>query len=328
MNSLKKLLENKWVKKFINFLESSSVKITNAVKLDFIDGLFKKLRKTKRGAPLKYKPSQLFKLIMKALQEGKRSARAIARYAKKLLVKIVHKLKGDVSHDTISRFFIKLNSVVKHIFYKLVRIARKIGLLVPALTQVEDSTDLPTRFKKDKDAKWSYDATRKRYYFGYGTLLSVDPYTHLPTAAKLTTSKKINRGDCREVTNTVIKVINPSVIVGDGEFDIIELLEEWLEKNVLLIAPYNKRNSHEELPIRFRAELYGFDRKWMLEESKYRLEVEHAISTLKEHFGLTKINVKGWEKVETHLFLVLCLRLLHGIATFKQGKDPRKVTLI
>lgn len=108
--------------------------------------------------------------------------------------------------------------------------------------------------------------------------------------------------------------------------DIIELLEWLLEHETLLIAPYNKRNSHEELEIYYRAELYGFDVRWMSEESMQRAEVEHAISTLKEHCHLLDFHVKGKNKVETHVLFVLCLRLLYGIALFKEGKDPRRVT--
>ena len=62
-----------------------------------------------------------------------------------------------------------------------------------------------------------------------------------------------------------------------------------------------------------------------MEEIRTRVEVEHAISTLKEHFHLLDFHVREKKKVGTHVLFVLCMRLLHGIATFKAGKNPRQV---
>jgi len=326
MNLFDKFLNNKWIKKLINLLRSEN-KLLKAVNLDFIDKLAEMQKKTKRGRNKIYPFSKLFKLCVDAFQKGKTSAKAIERYVKEPLVKVTHEISGYVSHDVISRFFTAMKDIIKKIFYKLVREAEKLGMFYSGLTQVTDGTDLPTRFKKDKDAKWNYDSTSKKYYFGYGVLISIDPITHLPIAGKLTKGKKVNRQECKEVFDSAL-MLNPSAIIGDPEFDVIELIEDLFKKNVLLIVPYNKRNSNKKLPIKFRSELYGFNRQLMLEEMRYRSEVEHTISTLKEHFHLLDFHVRGWEKVETHVFFVLCLRLLHGIATFKEGKNPRQVTLI
>ncbi len=325
MSLIDKLLNNKCVRKFINFLESSCGKVIDTVNLGFVDGLFMKLKKTKRGAPCKYSPSQLFRLVIEAMLEGKRSAKAIARYGKRLLVKLFHKLNGNVSHDTISRFFSKLCMLIEEIFYRLVKEVKKLGIL--SSRRVADTTDIETRFKKDEDARWSYDSSRKCYYFGYGALICFDPFLHLPTSAKLTESKKVDREDCKKVFEQETKN-RTAIINADAEFDIIELIEMLLRKGILLIATYNKRNSKQNLRIRYRLEQKGFPRQFLDEEHSCRTEAEHAISTLKEHFGLRECYVRGWKKVETYLFLVLCVRLLHGIATFKQGEDPRKVTLI
>lgn len=326
MSLLNKLLDNKWGRKFIKLFKKEN-KLLNVIDFGFIDDLYEKQKKNRRGKKKVYPLSKLFKICIEAFQKGRTSAKAIERYVREPLVKVVHELAGYVSHDVISRFFIALQEIIKNIFYKLVKKARRIGLFYAGLSQVTDGTDLPTRFKKDKDAKWNYDSTTKKFYFGYGVLISIDPVTHLPVAGKLTKSKKVKTQECKDVFEEAL-MLSPSAIIGDSEFDVIELIENLLGKNVLLIVPYNKRNSREELPIKFRAELYGFNREWMLEESGYRSEVEHAISTLKEYFHLLDFHVKGRKKVETHVLFVLCLRLLHGIATFKEGKNPRQVTLI
>lgn len=326
INLIYEFLNNKWGKRLINLFRKEN-KLLKAVDFSFVDKLFEENKKSKRGKKKQYLPSQLFRLCLEAFQKGRTSAKSIERYVREPLVKILHELEDYVSHDVISRFFIGLQNIIKNIFNKLVRIARKLGIFYPGLSQVIDGTDLPTLFLSDNDAKWNYDSTSKKFYFGYGLLISVDPTTHLPVAGKLTKAKKVNKKDCKDVLEQGI-ALKPSAVIGDSEFDIIELLENFLLQNILLIVPYNKRNSHEELDIEFRAEQYGFDRCWMKEESIYRSEVEHSISTLKEHFHLLDFHVKGWKKVETHAMFVLCLRLLHGIATFKDGKNPRKVTLI
>lgn len=325
MSLFDKLLDNKWGKRFIKLFKKEN-KLLKVMNFTFLDTWYEKQKKSKRGKKKKYLISQLFKLCIEAFQKGRTTAKAIERYVKEPLMKIVHELKGYVSHDVISRFFIALQGMIKAIFHKLVREAKKLGLFFEG-RNIIDGTALPTIFMSDKDAQWNYDSTAKEYYFGYGLLLSIDPATHLPIAALLTRAKKVNTEECWEVLQQALW-LKPSVIIGDPEFDIIEILEDLLEKKILLIAPYNKRNSHEELGIEFRAELYGFERQWMKEESMYRAEVEHAISTLKEQFHLLDFHVRGWKKVETYVFFILCLRLLHGIATFKEGKNPRQVTLI
>lgn len=326
MSLFDKLLESRWGRKFIKLFKKEN-KLLNAVDFAFIDALAEKQKKSKRGTKKKYLMSQLFKLCAEGFQKGKTSASAIARYVKEPFVRVAHELKGCVSHDVLSRFFIALQGIVKTLFKKLVQEMQKLEMIYHGLTQIIDGTDLPTLFRSDKDARWSYNATAKHFYFGYGFLLVIDPATHLPVAAVLTKAKKVSREECKKVLGQSL-LLHPSAVIGDSEFDIIELLEDLLEKKFLLIAPYNKRNSHENLEIEFRAELYNFERQWMKEESIYRSEVEHAISTLKEHFHLLDFHVKGWKKIETHVFFVLCLRLLHGIATFKEGKNPRQVTLI
>lgn len=324
MHLLKSIFDNKWVKKLINLTQKDD-KVLNCVNLNFIDRLVEKEKRSGRGKKRTYKVSQIFRLVMDGFKNGRTASTDIARFAKDLMIKAKHELPSDISHDTVSRFWITLQLVSKKVFQRIVRMARRIGIFYPGLSQVLDGSDIPTRFKKDPGGKWNYDSTKKKYYFGYGLFLSVDPITQLPIAACLTKGKKVLRKEYAQMLDDIM-IVPPSVILGDSEFDITSLIEESMGKNIQWITPYNPRNAHSPLPIRHRAELFDFDEDWMKEEAYLRAEVEHAFSTLKEHFNLLDFHVKGREKVETHLMFVLCMRLLHGIATFKSGKSPRQIT--
>jgi len=134
MSLFNKLLDNKWGKKLIKLFKKEN-KILRAVDFRFIDTLYRKYKKNKRGRKKVYLMSQLFKLCCEAFQNGITSAKAIERYVKKPLVKITHELAGYVSHDVISRFFITLGNIIKEIFYRIVREIRKLGLVYPGLIQ-------------------------------------------------------------------------------------------------------------------------------------------------------------------------------------------------
>ncbi len=324
MNLLNKLTNNKWVCKFLNLLQKED-KLLNAVNLDFVDALYEKSKRSRRGKKKEFKMSTIFGLVLDGFQNGRTAATEIARFSKNVLVKSKHNLPRNISHDVISNFWIALQSIVKKIFRKLVMKVKKLGIFYPGLSQVLDGTDIPTRFLKDKDAKWNYDSTRKRYYFGYGFFISVDPVFQLPIVGFITDAKKVTRKESHKMLDDVM-IIPPSVISGDPEFDVTDLVEKAMKENIQFIAPYNARNAKPPLPIKYRAELYGFSRGWMREEIYLRAEVEHTFSTLKEHFHLLDFHVRGRKKVETHLLFVLCMRLIHGIATFKIGKPPRQIT--
>lgn len=323
MSLLKSLFDNRWVKKLIKFTQNED-KLLNSLNLGFIDGLVEQDKRTNRGPKRKYKLSTIFKLVIDGFRNGRTAATEIARFAQDILVKAKHELDGNISHDTISRFWIILQSIIKKIFLRLVKKAEKLGIFYSGLSQAIDGTDIQTKFKKDNDAKWNYDSTRKKYYFGYGLFISVDPMSQLPIAGFITNAKKVNKKECHRMLKEVM-IIPPSVISGDPEFDVTDLVEKAMKKNIQFIAPYNPRNTKQPLPIKYRAELYGFSRSWMREEIYLRTEVEHTFSTLKEHFHLLDFYVKGRKKVETHLLFVLCTRLIHGIATFKIGKPPRQI---
>jgi len=57
--------------------------------------------------------------------------------------------------------------------------------------QAVDSTSIETPFNDDPDATWNYDATKKKYYYGYRLLLVVDVATELPIAARFILGKQV-----------------------------------------------------------------------------------------------------------------------------------------
>jgi len=323
MNLLNKLTKNKWVCKFLNLLQKED-RLLNSVNLEFLDELYEKSKISRRGKKKEFKMSTIFRLVVDGFRNKCTASTEIARFSQQTLIKAKHNLSRKISHDFISDFWIALQSDIKKIFQKLVKLAEMLGIFYSGLSQVLDGTDIPTRFKKDSGGKWNYDSTRKRHYFGYGLLISVDPISQLPISGFITDGKKVKKKECEELFDDVM-IVPPSAIIADSEFDVIDFHENLMGKNIQLIVPYNPRNAKSPLPIKYRSESYGFSSKWMREEIFLRAEVEHTFSMLKEYFHLLDFHVRGRKKVETHLIFVMCMRLLYGIATYKIGKSPRQI---
>ncbi|MEM4258258.1 MAG: transposase [Candidatus Thermoplasmatota archaeon] len=78
---------------------------------------------------------------------------------------------------------IKFATVAESVFKEFAQIVKSLGIL--GTVQAVDSTSISTPYLDDPDAVWSYDATKKEYYFGYGLLLVVDVETQLPIACTI-----------------------------------------------------------------------------------------------------------------------------------------------
>lgn len=321
-------LLSKGKKKLIKIAKRICKHPLDGVKLSFLKKLFKKVEK-KRGKPIAYDRSKLFRLVCEACSEGKRSASAIERYARKIFVKLRYWVTKSPSHDTISDFFNELSEIIDELFNLVVKKAKKIGLFKTYVPKLIDTTDIETKFKSDPDAQWNWDSTKKRWYWGYGGLLIIDAESHLPCAAKLTYSKKTNAYESMEVTGQSLENVGADVIIGDSEFDMQPLISYVEKHNTLLIASYNPRNSKQFLPIKYRNQLTNcFNYEWLDNAYKERIEIEHSIGTIKENSGLKEIHVKGYKKVQTHFMLTLTVRLLNGIITHQKSLNPRRVTMI
>jgi len=298
------------------------------VKLSFLKKLFKKVEK-KRGKPITYDRTKLFKLVCEAYSEGKRSAYAIARYAKKTFIKLRYWVTKSPSHDTISDFLNELEEIIDDVFNLIVKSTKKIRLFKTYVPKLVDTTDVETKFKTDPDAQWNKDTSKNRWYWGYGGLIVTDAETHLPCAGKLTYSKKTNAYESMEVIGQALENVKADVIIGDSEFDMQPLINYTEKYNTLLITPYNPRNSKQELPIKYRNQItHNLNYEWLDNTYKERIEIEHSIGTIKENSGLLQIHVKSYKKVHTHFMLTLTTRLLNGIATHQKNLNPRKVTMI
>jgi transposase len=314
MVGLRTLLENRWVKRFLKFVHNRGKGILERVDLGFLNGLFQKL-KSRRGRPQVYRPKQNFKAVLYGYAHGKYQATEIARLMKDGVARSVcGYLERNPSHDTLSRFLRKLARVVEQVFKRLVKQVKKLGI-TRGEDQVMDGTDIRTRFRSDPDAKWNWDSTRKEYYWGYGLLLDVCPHTHLPLAVIFTDGKHVTGEQAVEVLKQASQTFQPKWTLGDGEFDTLQVHRHILGLGGVPVIRYNRRNTKNPPLVKFRIQLGHEDPPQGLEE-KYRLrpEVEHAISSLKEGFGLEKFTVKGWTGVKTHIFLCLILRLMHAIA--------------
>jgi len=314
---LRTLLENKYVKSFLKFVHNRGKGILDMMNLGFLNDLFPRSR---RGRPPTYLPEQNFKAVVYGYAHEKYEATEIARLMEDGVARSVcGYMEGTPSHDTLSRFLRKLATVIEQLFKKMVKQIKKMGITMGE-DQVIDGTSIETRFRSDPNAKWNWESTKNEYYLGYGLLLVVCPHTHLPLSALFTDGKHVTASQSVQALKQADEIFQPRWVIGDGEFDALEVHGHALGCGSIPVIRYNPRNTRNPLPIKFRVQTW-LDKPLEMLEEKYRNrpEVEHAISSLKEGFGLEKFSVKGWNGVKTHIFLCLILRLMHAIACHKKN---------
>jgi len=298
---LKTLLENKYVKSFLKFVHNRGKGILDMVNLGFLDDLFPG---SSRGRPPAYLPEQNFKAVVYGYAHEKYEATEIARLMEDGVARSVcGYMEGTPSHDTLSRFLRKLATVIEQLFKRLVKQIKKMGITTGEI-QVIDGTSIETKFRSDPDAKWNWDSTKNDYYGGYGLLLVVCPHTHLPLSALFTDGKHVTASQSIQALKQADEIFQPRWVIGDGEFDTLEVHGHALGCGSIPVISYNPRNTNNPPPIKFRVQTWLNKPLEMLKEKyRNRPEVEHAISSLKEGFGLEKFSVKGWNAVKTHIFL-------------------------
>lgn len=284
-----------------------------------IEEILKQLE-SDRGRPLVHPNLAKFKAIVYGLANQQYSILGITRVSTKPIILEICGFTEEPSHDTILRFWGRLDLVIEEIFQELVRQNIDLGIIDTRRLAI-DPTSIETRYiKSDKDAKWNYDSSRKRYYFGYGGNVLVDVFTHLPVCAIFIQSKKT---DSEETVALWRKVpVLPNTVLGDSEFDMLELHEILLSEFVLPVMKYDPRNAKPPLSIEYRVQQYwDVDVEWLDVEDRYRAEVEHSWGTIKEHFGLEKFYVRGWKKVRVKFFLTLILRHIHASYMFENHPE-------
>jgi len=226
-----------------------------------------------------------------------------------------------MSYATLERFWHQLAIVVEQVFAELTRMIADLEIL--GAVHAVDSTSISTPFKDDPDAVRSYDSTKKEFYYGHGLLLVVDVGTQLPIAARFVQRKQASKEEWTAVILDGMLVKKPGILLGDSGLDIVELQAQLIDEHVLPIITYNPRNADNPLDIKYRVEdlvqkrtdKVTLNRKELDITYKQRVAVENTNNVLKQ-MGLENLNVRGWNAVKTHVFIILILRLAIAIARY------------
>jgi hypothetical protein len=318
---LELLLENPIVQELLEILENEGKAVLQHIDLSYINQLFEQRKKTKKGRPKTYPPSDNLKALLYGLAEGKHTIRGISRTIRTSVAQVFLGLGDGMSYATLNRFWHQFASVAESVFKELAQMIADLGM-VGGIHAV-DSTRISTPYLDDADAVWSYDSTKKEFYYGYGLLLVVDVQTQLPIAAQFVQRKQAPKEEWTAVIHDGMLVKKPRVLLGDSGLDIVEMQEELIDEHVLPIISYNPRNTDEPLDIKYRVEdlvqkrtdKVSLNRKELDRTFKKRSAVENTNNVLKQ-MGLENLHVKGWNAVKTHVYIILILRLAIAIARY------------
>jgi hypothetical protein len=324
---INELLEKGLVRDFLSKVKSKGKVILKHLDLSFINVYYKEIKDTNRGRPPDYLPDAKLRGILYCLANGVRKVRGMARKLKETLAILICDFKdGTPSAPTISRFFQLLSTIIDRIFHHLAAFAARLGIY--GNTFILDTTSIKV-FEDDPEGKWNWDATKKEWYYGYGLEIVVDWKTHLPVAGVFTNGKHVGDQEIEEVLDRMYKVKSPTVIIGDGEFDTKNTHNNILDRKTLPVISYNPRNTRDPLSISFRIEevvnettdgKVRMNLNLLEHDYKKRIEVEHSISTTKS-LGLEYPQVKGYNAIKTHAFLILIYRLAIGIYKFMEDQE-------
>lgn len=337
MHSLEQelLTHDPMAKELQKIIGRTSNSMFHQVGFGFVDNIFEEIKDTNRGAPNTYKQSMKFKSILLALKLGARSIRGISRKVKGNTTRVyLRMLTAKMpSYSTIERFIKAMIPLLDKILQELVKILVRLGLIGNVF--VLDGTDIETRFEDDPDAKWNYDATRKRYYYGYGLALVIESKNQLPVAIQFRAEKKMDTESTIALTEKAIALKRPFLFLGDSEFDIIEFQRGLLDIGIIPIIDYNPRNTKEPKNIRFRVQelVTEINPNMEVKEKdivtcyKDRISVERGIGDLKK-LGLNDLPWPGRMKAMFHVYMIVMMRLLNALETYLNNPDAnlRRIT--
>lgn len=316
------------LQQFINLVHTRGSQVIEALDWDFVDELHEKSKKTRRGRPLIYPASQKLKGWMYGWAERKYSARQVTMELQGFMAARAAGFgERTPSYSTMNRFRPWVAEHAEGIFEEVVRQALELGI-TDGRELCNDTTPIRSRLRTDPDAGWHYDASREEFYWGYGLAVSACPYTHLPLRARF---MKGNTPGEEEVLLLVGKTLElyPRVWLADSGFDMLKLHEKLLTQGVLPVVEYNPRSTIDVPNVKYRIELLRKrPRREELDELYgNRVEIEHAFSTLHEHFGLDgkAIFVRGFQQVKAHVFLALICRVAWAMAVYRRTGDPEEV---
>lgn len=323
---MKLLLDNPIVQELLDILENEGKAVLQHLDLTCIDQVFDQTRSTTRGRPRIYPPSTKLKALLYGLAEGRHTIRAISRAIRTSLALVFLDLKTGMSYATLDRFWTQFASLAEAAFRALAQVVANLGIL--GAVQAADSTSIATPLLNDPDGRWSYDATKEEYYFGYGLLLVVDVNTQLPIAARFVQRKQASKKEWAAVIHDSMQVKKPRVFLGDSGLDIVELQEHLMDDGILPIIPYNPRNTDVPLNIKYRVEDLVHQRTNKVSMNRRELDntypqrnaVENTNNVLKQ-MGLEDIHVRGWHVVKSQTYLILILRLAIAITRYSRNQD-------
>jgi len=324
---IEELLQKGWVRDALSKMKSKGGITLKHLDFSFVNELYEQSKETKKGSPPTYLPDAKLKGIIFCLASGKKRIRGMARKLKETLAKMLCGFDHvSPSASTISRFFRFLAGIIEDVFQHIALFAAGLGIYSSRF--LIDTTSLEV-FQEDHEGKWNYDATKKKWYYGYGLELIVDWKTHLPIAVVFTNGKHVGNKEIQEGMHRMLSVKKPTMLIGDGEFDIRKIHEQLISKRILPIMHYNPRNNKTMYPFQFRIEelvqhitcgKVSLNTQQLREDYKKRIEIEHAISMIKD-LGLEFPQVKGFKAVKTHAYLILIYRLAIGICKFIENPE-------
>lgn len=196
-----------------------------------------------------------------------------------------------------------------------------------------DSTDVRTPFRDDSDGSLNHDQTADEKCFGYGCTLVTTEH-NIPVAATFTDGKQVDEETGMRVTCDALAIEKPIWLIGDSVFDILNWHDLLLAQNVVLVAPYNPRNTNDPLDIEYRVESrmkehfenIGVWQTQLDETYADRLQVENTITVCKDG-GLGQGRARDRQMAKAYAFLSLCLQLVVAITNYEQGGNPSSPNL-
>jgi len=200
------------------------------------------------GRTRDHEPPELMRGFLHCYNKDIYGIRPVERELQNTVVWLSCGFDRPPSRDAVDRFLTGLEHVVDDVFERLVEQAAGGGLL--DVTYCIDSADVKA-MPADRAASKCYDPTEDEYYYGYGCTI-VSTGQKISIAAEFTESKQAPEETAMRVTRDALAVEQPLWMIGDSAYP--RWHDHLLAAGVVLVAPYNARNTDDPLDIEYRVE--------------------------------------------------------------------------
>jgi len=180
----------------------------------------------------------------------------------------------------------------------------------------------------DQDTSKRYDPTAEEYYYSYGCTI-VSSGQKIPIAAEFTENKQAPEETAMCLTYDALAVEQPMLMVGDSAYDTLDWHDHLLAAGVVLVVPYNARNTEDPKGIEYwvedRIEEHSEDvqpRQSMLDETYNRRTNVERTNELVKDCDLGRVHALGRVHTRAQAFLTLCLHLIIAIIHYECGDNP------